>query len=133
MKSRLEAARRVQAIQEQMRRLAEWQKEEIDRQARAAQAEQQAIIESFNGDDDPLAGLFVDVMARRLQRVALEMRLLEARSAEQTQRILTETAREKQAGKLATRLAGEERRRAEDRSLAEIVDAGEARRHASLE
>lgn len=131
MKKRLDATKRILAIQAQVKRLAQWQMEDLNRQSRAAAAESDALIGAMNSDSI-VQGLFVDVMAKRLRRVAEQMRALDDASEVQAARLRAETGREKHAAKIVASARQDHARDAENKSLADITDAAEARRAASL-
>lgn len=128
---RLKSIERMLAIQSRIRRLAEWRQKAIELKAAAAREESRALVVSLNGDG-PASGLFPDMTARRLHRVAVSIWELDAAAAEQARHVLTETGREKRTARLAEHVRKVKLRTDQDGALVEIMDALEGKRAANI-
>ncbi len=71
MTDRLKKIERLLALQQQLHRLAEWKLAALDRKKAELASEQESLFGALN-DDEPLQGLFVEAMARRLNALARE-------------------------------------------------------------
>jgi hypothetical protein len=129
---RLKSIERMLAIQSRIRGLAEWRQKAIERKAVAAKDESRALVASLNGDG-VTDGLFVDMTAKRLHRVAISLSELEAAAAEQAVRVRIETGREKRTARLVDRVRKVKLRADQDNVLIEIMDSAQAKKAASLE
>lgn len=129
---RLESIERMLAIQSRIRKLAEWRQKAIELKATAARDESRALVLSLNGDG-PTGGLFSDMTARRLHRVAVSIGELDAAAAEQARHVLTETGREKRTARLVDHVRKVKLRADQDGALVEIMDALEGKRAAGSE
>lgn len=119
---RLRKIRRIQRVQEDLHRLAEWRLAVLAREERALAERQEALIASLN-EDDVLHGLFVEAMARRLKSLAGEAERLRAAQEAQTERVLDEARRLKRAERMGDRAAADHRRGAEKRDLQALIEA----------
>jgi hypothetical protein len=128
---RLKSIERMLAIQSRIRKLAEWRQKAIELKAAAAREESRALVVSLNGDG-PASGLFPDMTARRLHRVAVSIWELDAAAAEQARHVLTETGREKRTARLAEHVRKVKLRTDQDGALVEIMDALEGKRAANI-
>jgi hypothetical protein len=128
---RLKSIERMLAIQSRIRKLAEWRQKAIELKAAAAREESRALVVSLNGDG-PASGLFPDMTARRLHRVAVSIWELDAAAAEQARQVLTETGREKRTARLAEHVRKVKLRTDQDGALVEIMDALEGKRAANI-
>jgi len=129
---RLKSLERMLAIQSRIRKLAEWRQKATELKAAAAREESRELVISLNGDG-PTGGLFSDVTARRLHRVAVSIWELDAAAAEQAKLVLAETGREKRTVRLTEHVRKVKLRADQDGALIEIMDALEGKRAASLE
>jgi len=123
---RLRKIRRIQRVQEDLHRLAEWRLSVLAREERVLAERQEALIASLN-EDDVLHGLFVEAMARRLKTLAGEAERLRAAQEVQTERVLDEARRLKRAERMGDRAAADHRRGSEKRDLAALIEALAAR------
>lgn len=129
---RLKSLERMLAIQSRIRKLAEWRKQATELKAAVAREQSRELVVSLNGDG-PTGGLFSDLTARRLHRVAVSILELEAAASEQAKQVLAETGREKRTIRLAEQVRKVKQRADQDGALAEIMDALEGKRATSLE
>jgi hypothetical protein len=128
---RLKSIERMLAIQSRIRKLAEWRQKAIELKTAAAREESRALVISLNGDG-PASGLFPDMTARRLHRVAVSIWELDAAATEQARHVLTETGREKRTARLAEHVRKVKLRTDQDGALVEIMDALEGKRAANI-
>ncbi|AMJ62655.1 hypothetical protein [Bosea sp. PAMC 26642] len=129
---RLKSIERMLAIQSRIRSLAEWRQKSIEQKAVAARDESRALVASLNGNG-VTDGLFVDMTAKRLHRVAITISELETAAVEQTKRVIAETGREKRTARLVDRVRKVKLRADQDNVLIEIMDSAQAKKAASLE
>jgi hypothetical protein len=67
IEQRANKVRRIQAVETQLRRMEELKLHGLQQRLHQLEADQRGVIEALNGDN-PLQGLFVASMARRLGR-----------------------------------------------------------------
>jgi len=127
MADRLAKVRRIQAVQAELHRLAEWRLAGLARKQQELAEEQTVLIETLN-DEDQLHGLFVGAMARRLRTLAGETERVKVAHEAQTDRVLDEARRLKQAERMVDRVSVDHRRETEKRDLQALVEALLARR-----
>lgn len=127
MADRLAKIRRIQAVQAELHRLAEWRLASLARKQEELATEQTVLIASLN-DEDQLHGLFVGAMARRLRALAGETERVKVAREAQADRVLDEARRLKQAERMVDRASVDHRREAEKRELQALVEALLARR-----
>lgn len=123
---RLEKMRRLMDVQERLCRMAEARLVEIERQQAELSRAQTDILASLN-EGEPLHGLFVETMARHLHRLAGHAGELEAARQTQAQQVLNEAMKLKRVERHAAKVARSSREEEDKRSLAEILDALQAR------
>jgi hypothetical protein len=123
---RLDAVRRIQAVQAQKHRLEEWRLATIRRQEAETQAATQALIDALDGEH-PLHGLFVAAGAKRLESLGRQAQRLAAERVAQAAAALEQARRLKASEKLvaAAEVAYEEERRRLD--FLELLDRQPAR------
>lgn len=128
---RLKSIERMLAIQQRIRKLAEWRQKAIELKAAAAREESRALVVSLNGNG-PTGGLFADMTARRLHRVGVSIWEFEAAAAAQAKQVLAETGREKRTARLVEHVRKIKLRTDQDGALVEIMDALEGKRAADI-
>lgn len=128
---RLKSIERMLAIQQRIRKLAEWRQKAIELKAAAAREESRALVVSLNGDG-PTGGLFADMTARRLHRVGVSIWEFEAAAAAQAKQVLAETGREKRTARLVEHVRKIKLRTDQDGALVEIMHALEGKRAADI-
>jgi hypothetical protein len=121
MKSRLQSIRRVVAVQEQLRRLAEWKLADIERQL-AEVAAAQADLDRFVDRAHPLTGMLLGVVTTQRRKLALRAAQLKEARVSQTQHVLEASRSFKLAENIEGRIDEEERRRREKAELAELIE-----------
>lgn len=123
---RLDAVRRIQAVQAQKHRLEEWRLATIRRQEAETDAATQALIQALDGEH-PLHGLFVAAGAKRLESLGRQAQRLAAERVAQAAAALEQARRLKASEKLvaAAEVAYEEERRRLD--FLEFLDRQPAR------
>jgi hypothetical protein len=130
MKQRLEKIARVVAVQKQMHRLAEWRLIALQRQEEDLRDQARHLIRSMN-DDVPLRGLIVNSMVRRLTSLGVETETVEAAREAQTDVVLAEGRKLKQAEHMEDRVAMAQERRDNRRQLDDAIGDSLARRPAA--
>ena len=118
---RLRKIRRIQRVQEDLHRLAEWRLATLAREERVLAERQEALIASLN-DEDELHGLFVEAMARRLKALAGEAERVHAAHEVQADRVLDEARRLKRAERMGDDAAAAHRRGTEKRDLQTLIE-----------
>ena len=128
---RLGKIERLLAIQGKIHRLAEWRLAALDRKQAELIADKTALVASLN-EAEPLHGLFVEAMARRLTLLAREgNRLARAREAQQ-RRLLEEGLRLKRFERATGRAQAIGREFARRKGFQAMLDALASVEDASL-
>jgi hypothetical protein len=127
MRDRLDKARRIERLQADLHRLAEWRHAQLVSRRGDLAVQQETLLATLN-EDVSLHGLFVASMARRLKALAGETERLQAQIDAQADRVLDQAKRLKRAEKLAARVEDEHRRAAEKHDLISLIEAATARR-----
>jgi hypothetical protein len=118
---RLDAVRRIQAVQAQKHRLEEWRLADLRRREGEARAASEALIRAMDGEH-PLHGLFVAAGARRLEALSAQEQRLAAERVAQAAAALEQARRLKASEKIlaAAQAAYDEERRRLD--LVEVLE-----------
>jgi hypothetical protein len=118
---RLDAVRRIQAVQAQKHRLEEWRLADLRRLEGEARAASEALIRAMDGEH-PLHGLFVAAGARRLEALSAQEQRLAAERVAQAAAALEQARRLKASEKIlaAAQAAYDEERRRLD--LVEVLE-----------
>lgn len=127
MADRLKKLRRIQAVQADLHKLAEWRLAVLARKEQELAEDQEALIGTLNSDDS-LHGLFVPAMARRLRALAGETEVVRAARETQTERVLEEAKRLKRTERMSDRAAVDHARESEKVELQRLVEGLIARR-----
>lgn len=130
MNDRIRKMQRIQGVQEKLRRRAEAELSAIE-SARSDNANEQIAVITALNDAPQLQGLFMDVTARRLKRLAGEAVDLSAKSEAQRASVIELGLEMKRTEKIVDRLIVHERQVVEKRSLAEISELSLARRYSN--
>ncbi|WP_134496210.1 hypothetical protein [Microvirga pakistanensis] len=122
MKQRLKKIDRIIKVQQHLHKNAELHLANLQRKESELKVAQEEILETM-GDADVLHGLFVDVIANRLKRLALEEDRVHASIV--TQKIVTteNALKVKRSEKLLSRLKEEARQGQEKKDLIAILEA----------
>jgi hypothetical protein len=131
LRKKLKSLQRIAAVKEQQCRLAESKLARLTSEENALLADEEAILAALNADE-PLHGLFVEGMSRHLRRLAEKLAALRRAREEEAARLRTLTGERKHAERLRDDTSRHHGRVAEDRALAELVEASLAHRAASL-
>lgn len=121
MATRVEKAQRMLKVLEQLHRIEEFKKIELQRRLMELEASQHEVILSLN-TDDALHGLFIDTTAKFLQNLAKEAQQVAVAKEAQTQRLLRQASKMKHAERLHTTLGQEKRRVETEAELAEAIE-----------
>ncbi len=119
--SRLAKVERVLAVQRQLNRLAEWNLAALDRKRGAVASSRESLVRAL-GRDDPLHGLFVEAMARRLTALARESDALDRARAAVSRRLAEEALRMKRTERATARLRRACERVLGKQAFAELLD-----------
>lgn len=122
MRQRLKKIDRIIKVQQHLHKNAELHLANLQRKESELKVAQEEILETM-GDADVLHGLFVDVIANRLKRLALEEDRVHASIV--TQKIVTteNALKVKRSEKLLSRLKEEARQGQEKKDLIAILEA----------
>ena len=88
MNDRLKKIERILSVQEKLHKLAEAKLATLDRERQELRDNEASLVDALNRDD-PLHGIFVEAMARRLSALAREAEKIN-RAREAQSRLLTE-------------------------------------------
>ncbi len=130
-RGRLRKIERVLAVQEQMHRLAEWRIAALDREKAEIARGQESLLGALNGDD-PMHGLFVEAMTRRLTALTREAdRLAKAREVME-KKLTEETLKLKRTERMTDRVRREHATSEEKRLFQDLLETLGKTRDASL-
>jgi hypothetical protein len=122
MKRRLQAIRRLVAVQDQLRRLAEWKLADIDRQI-AEVAAAQADLDRFVDRSHPISGMLLGVVTAQRRRLGVRAAQLKEARVGQAERVLEASRSFKLAENIEGRVDEEDRRHREKAELAELIES----------
>jgi hypothetical protein len=122
MKRRLQAIRRLVAVQDQLRRLAEWKLADIDRQI-AEVAAAQADLDRFVDRSHPISGMLLGVVTAQRRRLGVRAVQLKEARVGQAERVLEASRSFKLAENIEGRVDEEDRRRREKAELADLIES----------
>jgi uncharacterized coiled-coil protein SlyX len=120
-KARAKKAKRILAVEKQLRRIEDLKMYQLQRRLVQLEAEQVDIIEALN-KDGALQGLFIDTMAKRLGALAEEANRVACERDEQARRVIARATEEKCAERLSERLDDQVRRLEQRKGLAELIE-----------
>ena len=86
MRERLKKVERIMSVQAKLHRLAEAKLAALDREQDAVDKDSASLVDALNRDD-PLHGIFVEAMAKRLKALAREADRLKHEQAAQSRRL----------------------------------------------
>jgi hypothetical protein len=118
---RLKKIERILAVQERLHEIAEWRLARTTQEQSELKAREVALVSALN-EDDALQGLFVDAMAKRLKKLAIEAERLEQRRAEEARILFEEGLRLKRTERMTGRLRREYREGVGKRGFADLID-----------
>lgn len=101
---RVQRAKRILAVQTQLKKLEDARMAGLEREQRELSEARQAVADAMGSDSD-LHGLFLDVMARRLDRLAREQAVNAEKRDTQRGRVLEQGRKSKIAERLAEEAA----------------------------
>jgi hypothetical protein len=114
--------RRLLSVQQKMHQLAELRLAQLSRKGAELDEAQLSLIRALN-EDGAFHGLFVDAMARRLERLATEADRVKAAKAEQAARVLAQARRMKTTEKISGKLDRASKREKEKVDFRALLDA----------
>ena len=127
MRSRMEKISRMLAVQRQMHRLEEWKLALLQHREEELRDEERSLIASLNADD-PLHGLFVQTIAKRLTSVGRECAVVGKARKTQSETLLTEARKLKHVERMGVAAATSAERSNEKRRLDEAIGDAMIRR-----
>jgi hypothetical protein len=113
---------RLLLVQDRMHQLAELKLARLAQRRSEIDAARVDLIHALN-DDGAFNGLFVDAIARRLEKLAREAEHVDRAKAEQAKRVLAEARRMKTTERLSGRLDREARRAREKVDFNALLEA----------
>lgn len=119
--SRAQRAGRLLDVMKQLHRIEEYRKIELERRLTELDNTQREVIHALN-TDDALHGLFVDTTARFLRSVATEAQKVARAHEVQSQKLLENASKMKQAERLKETLDRDERRAESETQLLDIIE-----------
>ena len=122
MNNRLKSIRRLVAVQDQLRRLAEWKLADIDRQI-AEVAAAQADLDRFVDRSHPISGMLLGVVTAQRRRLGVRAVQLKEARVGQAERVLEASRSFKLAENIEGRVDEEDRRRREKAELADLIES----------
>ena len=120
-KSRAQRASRLLDVMKQLHRIEEYRKIELERRLDDLENSQREVIHALN-TDDALHGLFVDTTARFLRSLATEAQKVARAHEAQSQKLLENASKVKQAERLKETLDRNERRVESETELLDIIE-----------
>lgn len=120
-RARLKKIERILSVQEKLHRMAEWNLARTEREKSDLQKTEVEIVSALN-EDAALQGLFVDAMAKRLKKLAVEAERVERRREEEARILREEGLRLKRTERMTGRLRREVRDGEGKRGFADLVD-----------
>jgi hypothetical protein len=131
MENRAKKARRLLNVLEQLHKIEERKKLELQRRYDELERSQEEVINALN-TDDALHGLFVDTTAKFLKSLAMEaQRVSEAREL-QTEKLRERATKMKTAERLKDNLEQVAARQGGEKELHDVIERYTGRRGASL-
>jgi hypothetical protein len=121
MNRRLRKIERLLALQEQLHRLAEWKLAALDRKKAELASDQASLVGALNRDD-PLHGVFIEAMARRLNALAREADRVNRARAAASRRLAEEGLTLKRAERMTVRVRRQYEEILGKRGFADLID-----------
>lgn len=131
MNRRHQKLERILAVQQQLHKMAELKLIDLHRQASALKEAQDTLVQAMN-DHDALHGMFVDVMARRLQALAEQASRVDSTKATQKEITFERALQAKRTEKMVSNLQDEIHKVEEKRDLLAILDSFSTKADASF-
>ncbi len=131
MNRRLKKIERVLAVQAQLHRLAEWKLAALDHKKAELASDEASLVGALNRDD-PLHGLFVEAMARRLNALARETDRVNLARAAASRRLAEEGMALKRVERMTARVRRQYEQILGKRGFAELLDRLASSDNASL-
>ena len=131
MEDRAKKARRLLNVVQQLHKIEERKKLELQRRYDELERSQHEIINALN-TDDALHGMFIDTTARFLKSLAQEAQRVDLAREVQTQKLREQATKVKSAERLKESLEQIAARRGGAKELEEVIERYTGRRGASL-
>jgi len=121
MKQRIRKIDRILKVQQHLQKEAELKLANLEREATELKVAQETLIRTMN-DHETLHGLFVDVAAKRLQRLASQASAVATAKVAQKAVTVDRAMQAKRTEKMLTGLKDQGRREAEKKDLSSILE-----------
>lgn len=121
MRGRAKQVKRMVGVLQQLHRVEEFKKVELQHRLNELEHSQHEVILALN-TDDALHGLFVDTTAKFLRSLSKEAQAVSAAKDVQTQRVLENASKVKHAERLHETLGREVRKVESDQLLEEAIE-----------
>jgi len=131
MEHRAKKARRLLNVLEQLHKLEERKKIELQRRHDDLERSQLEVINALNADD-ALHGLFIDTTAKFLKSLSLEAQRVSEAKTVQTERLRVRATEMKSAERLSDSLEQIVARRGGEKELDDVIERYTGRKRASL-
>lgn len=128
---RLRKIERILSVQEKLHDIAEWRLARTEQERAELRATEVAIVGALN-EDQALQGLFIDAMAKRLKKLAIEAERIERRREEEARILFEEGLRLKRTERMTGRLRRQYREGVGKRVFADLIDTLVRNEDASL-
>ncbi len=128
---RVDKVRRFLDVQKQIQKSAEWALHELRQERYRLQQAQEDVLAALNRED-PLAMWLAPALTRQLGRLTAEENSVAAAGQQQTDVVLEQTGRLKQAERLERALGVEHAREQEKTALADVIDGAVGNTQARL-
>jgi hypothetical protein len=128
---RVDKVRRFVDVQKQIQKAAEWTLHDLRQERHRLQQAQEDVVEAMNRED-PLNMWLAPALTRQLGRLTAEEISVAAAGEQQTNVVLEQTGRLRQAERLEHALGTERARAHEKTALSEVIDVVVGSAHARL-
>jgi hypothetical protein len=130
MQTRLRSLQRILAVQEDLKRLAEWKLAILQHKETGLQKDQERLV-LYLDENHSFSTSYAKTISARLQALAAQKHATAAERVQQTERVLDQTRRVGQVERMIDTAAGALRRDEERKELADTIEAAVNRKQAS--
>jgi len=131
MQTRLRSLQRILAVQEDLKRLAEWKLALLHRKEIDLQKDQERLV-AFLDENHSFSPSYAKMLAGRLRTLSVQRETTAAERKQQTERVLEQARRVGQAERMIDTTTELLRRADERKDLADTIEAAVNRKPASL-
>lgn len=130
MQTRLRSLQRILAVQEDLKRLAEWKLTLLQRKEIDLQKDQERLV-LYLDENHSFSTSYAKMITGRLQTLAAQKQATVTERLQQTERVLDQTRRVGQVERMIDTAAETQRRVEERKELADTIEAAVNRKQAS--